>query len=746
MSKFIDRIKKFSNAEKNLFMENPSMRALSNVHIAEGVSVFVLIVFIIYQIIFIYLDGNIDLRLTYVIPVLCLVLIGPISKFLYKKDCINFLANDLLILDHTLMYALAFWLDCFTDPSLCQIYTPIVIAVGPVIFLRSVKTELFTNTCALFLYLFAAYLGITPISAEHAVIQAFIAYAISIFTLIVVINMRYVIYKTSLSLNSEKQAREKFEYAAQVAEALNYDFLNVYSLDLEKETWKVIKREGYEIRGQINKFDDEFPYSEMINIYINERIHNEDKDRLRKLLSIDNVKQKLKESDAFIDWYRVVENNDEHYYQFRFVKVPLTNKVIVGFRNVDNTMRYEKEQRLALKEALNAARQANDAKTTFLNNVSHDLRTPLNAIMGFSKHARNHIDDKEIVLGSLKHIETAGSQVSSYIDRILQFTQLNNPSNTYDLDTYSLNALTKEVISKVDNVAKEKNITISFDDSGVIDDVVKTNKERFESVIYSVLENAVIYTPKDGHVWITFRQGSNVSEDRVRYVFTIKDDGIGMPKEFLQHIFDPFSREKDTTNTGDARTGLGLSITKNILEATGGGIVVNSAPNKGTEVTMVAMLHVANGKSKNKELLDSSTKKDICHFNNNKQFKDTHILIVDDNMINREIASNLLSEKGFVCDSASSGPEAILKFKNSKIAYYDCILMDILMPEMDGFETTNKIRALNRLDAKDVLIIALSANGSNMDVDKAIANGMNDFLNKPFDVDKFISCLDSHLH
>lgn len=743
MSTFIDRLKKVSKEEKNIFAERLSTRALSNVHITQGVSVFVLVCFIIYQGIFIYLDGQIDLRLMYVIPVIIIISLGPISNFLYKKGYTNFLADDLLIFVHALMYLLAFWLDCFTDPSLCQIYTPLIIAVGPVLFLRSIKTELLINTLALLLYLFAAYLGITPISAEHAVIQAFIAYLLSIFLLLVIVNIRFVLAKISFDLNNEKQAREKFEYAAEVAEALSYDFLNVYTLDLNKETWKIIKRNGYQIGGDIKPINgDEYSYDEMIKTYIKERIAPKDKERLKKILSLDYVRKQLETSDAYIDSYRAIDNGTEHYYQFRFVKVPSTSKVIVGFRSIDNTMRYEKEQRIALKEALSASRLASDAKTTFINNISHDIRTPLNAIMGFSKHARNHIDDKEVVLGSLKHIDTSGEQVNSYIDKILQFTQLNSNDDEYQRQSYSLNDLANEIINKANNLAKDKNISIVYDNSGIIDDKVKTNKERFEMVIYSVLENAVIYTPNNGHVSLSIRQGSALGNNKIRYVFTVKDDGVGMSNEFLQHIFDPFAREKDTTHSGQSRTGLGLTIAKNILESTGGGIIVNSKVNEGTEVIMIAMLEADN---KKKEESKEIIKEDVYHFSNNKAFKDTRVLIVDDNAINLEVAKSLLSEKGFICDIANSGAEAIIKFKDSKPSYYTCILMDILMPDMDGYETTSSIRNLNKLDAKDVIIIALSANGNNIDVDKAYAIGMNDFLSKPFDVDKFINCLNTHL-
>lgn len=306
-----------------------------------------------------------------------------------------------------------------------------------------------------------------------------------------------------------------------------------------------------------------------------------------------------------------------------------------------------------------------------------------------------------------------------------------------DAKPYSLNLLVSELIEEIKGITEPKHIKVTFDTSAVIDDMVKANKKRFHKVMYAVLENAALYTQENGNISFTVQQGSKLSIGKNRYIFKVKDDGVGMSESFLQHLFDPFSREKDTTHSGIVGAGLGLLTAKNILESTGGGIAVQSKPSEGTEVTMVAMLYSAgNDKSTFEEIVDKDEEnKDISNL------KGMHVLVVDDNELNREIAVDVLSEQGMLAEASGSGKEAIEKIKCSSLGYYKAILMDIMMPEMDGFETTKEIRKLERVDVKTIPIIALSANANTMDSDKALAEGMNAFITKPFQVDDFIEVM-----
>lgn len=692
------KIFKIINDEKNHLYDHLDIDAKGNVHIAKGVSIFVLIAYILYQIVYFCWYAEFDCGLYYLIPVLVFFSIGFIYDYLYHKGYIEFLATKSLVLMHVLMVGLTFWLDCFTPTSFGQIYTPLVLTVGPIMFFHSIKIESIIEIFTLILYLIAAWLNITPIAPEHAIIQAVLTFLIGMLNILIVANMRYSINESAKNLDEEIKAREKIEYASEVAEALSYDFLNVYSIDLENKTCRIIKLDGYVTQG----FDStdyliDYPYEDMIETYIQNRVHPDERERLSNALTIEHVQEMLKNNKAYIEAYRILDDHGEHYCQFRFVRIGSSKRIIAGFRNVDATMRYDKEQRIALREALNVAKQASEAKTNFLNGVSHDIRTPMNAILGFHAHAQAHLDNQSIIQESLDQIKDSSQQLLKYIDTVLDASRVQTIVDT-NLSIYSLKSLINELLNEANAIANSKNITITVDDSKVLEDKVKVNKDRFHQVIFSVLENAILYTPNGGKIDFAINPGSNVSANKKRYVFTVTDNGVGMSEDFLQHVFDPFSREHDTTHSGIAGAGLGLIIVKNILESTGGGIFIQSEEGIGTKVTMIAMLNIVDDNS-----IDFKT--DESKNNNEKdfsRFKGMHVLVVDDNELNREIAVGILSQKEILGEAASSGEEAIKMFNESSLGYYKVILLDILMPEMDGFETAKNIRKLNRIDAKNI--------------------------------------------
>lgn len=709
--------------------------ASGSVHVVKGVSIFVFICYILYLIIYLCWYGELDFNLYYLVPILIVFSVGFVFEYLLNKGHKRFIAKYALLIMHCFIVALCFYLDCFTDSTVCQIYVPFVLAVGPIIFLLSIKQEIFMNTITLIVYLIVANLGMTPIPKEHAIIQGCIAYLIGMMCVFVIANMRYTVLESTNELNKEVKAREKVEYASEVAEALSYDFLNVFSIDFKNKTVRIIKLDGYVTDG-FDKDNKEvnYPYEKMINTYIDNRVHPDEREKLRKELTIENVEKQLKTQRAYIGPYRVLDDHGEHYYQFRYVRIGDTDKVIAGFRNVDTTMRYNNDQKIALKEALVAANQASEAKSQFLNSISHDVRTPMNAIMGSTSKIEANKDNPEVIEQCVTQINESSQQLLKYVDGILDMTR-SNKEVSEERKSYSLNKLVNELVAEIKVITEPKHINVTVDTSEVINDMVQTNKDRFHQVMYAVLENAALYTQEGGNISFTVRQGSKLSSGKNRYVFKVKDDGVGMSEDFLQHLFDPFSREKDTTHSGIAGAGLGLLTAKNILESTGGGIVVQSKHGEGTEVTMVAMLYGDDKSSVEKSEVKNDNYTDVSNF------KGMHVLVIDDNELNREIAVDVLTTQGLIAEAASSGKEAIEKIKSSSLGYYKAILMDIMMPEMDGFETTKQVRALERIDVKNIPIIALSANANTMDSDKALAEGMNGFITKPFQVNDFIEVI-----
>lgn len=619
MPAFYSKLRDIAREENAHINENLEARARSSVYIAEGVSAIVLAIFVIYEAIFWFLTGAPDFRPIYFIPVAVVAAMGPASAIALKHGAYECIGKSLLIIMHVAMILLAFWLDCFTEVSLCVVYVPLFIAVGPVMLLRSIRTELLINTSALLAYFAAAAAGITPISADHAVLTGIVAYVFSIFSLIAVSTMRYTIAKTSRNL-----ARQ--------------------------------------------------------------------------------------ESVALV----------------------------------------ERQQRLALQEALNAAQQANVAKTTFLNTVSHDIRTPMNAIMGMSMRAASNIDDPEVVKDSLKRIDNSSAQLLGYISNILDITDRSSSRLGFTTSWFSLSELAGELEAKYHEQLQAKQVVFTTC-LKVTDDEVSADRGRLSQVLTVLLDNAITYTPKGGTIEFAVVEASRLSKDRVRYVFRVKDTGIGMPREFLDKVFDPFAHELKEGQAGLPSLGLGLPLVKTMVDASGGSVHIKSEEGAGTEVTVLLPLGVISSEPEVDRAGDGSTpsgEQTILpaalasdELSVVQEYAGAHILVVDDNALNREVACDLLSDLGFVCDVAQNGEEAVEKFSNSMPGFYLAILMDILMPGVDGMQATSIIRKLSRTDAKTVLIVALSANMESVDAERAMAAGMNAFLNKPFQVEEFLRVL-----
>lgn len=742
MRAHLKQLKEIIREEDSLYGLNIEREAHSSVVLAQGVSILIAAIFVAFQIVSIIYKGGLDLRLVYLIPVIIVVSAGPIATFLEARGYIEFLGKYWLLIQHTIMTFLALWLDCLTDPSLCVVYTPLFIAVAPVMLLRSFKTELVLNTAALILYIICALFNKTPISPDHAILTALVAYALSLFALIAVTIMRNTITKASFKLAADAEERKKLEEVSSIAAALSYDFLNVYSINLETNMGRVIKLNGYKTKGYDFNQNTEINYNDLVALYIKNRVHPDDQERMTELLSIKRVKEELAKSDAYIDSYRILDENGEtHYYQFRYIRVEATGEVIAGFRCVDVTMKYELRQRLALEEALNAAQRANVAKTTFLNSVSHDVRTPINAIMGLSSRASTNADKPEVVQDTFKKINAASRQLLGYVSSILDVTDQSSNRLGFITTEFSLSELIDETAAKFTSQIADKKIDFKVNLCAIADNEVKADRARLARVLYVLIENAVMYTNKGGTVELAATETNRISSERAHFVFEVKDTGVGIPSDVLENIFDPFAEERLAATEAQETVDLGLPLVKTMVEASGGSVHIKSEVGKGTDVVVLLPLGVPQP-SQDASAEDSPLQTLLAqngHTENN--LLGTHILVVDDNALNREIACDMLSEHGFVCETAASGAEAVAKFSESMPGYYIAVLMDILMPDMDGMQASSAIRHMNRTDAKSTTIVALSANMGSVDAEKAMAAGMNAFLNKPFQVEEFLRVL-----
>ena len=395
---------------------------------------------------------------------------------------------------------------------------------------------------------------------------------------------------------------------------------------------------------------------------------------------------------------------------------------IVG-TDISRRRRGELRQQTALRIALNAAEKASRAKSNFLANMSHDIRTPMNAIIGFTSLAANHIDDREKVMDYLDKIKTSSTHLLALINDVLDMSHIESGKLIIESQEVRLTEIIQELGDIVQSDVRSKKLQLFLDIYNVKDDFVLCDRLRLSQVLMNCIGNAIKFTPSLGTIRIGLTQRHCSKEGFGTYEFIVRDTGIGMSPEFLEHIFEPFERERTSTVSGIIGTGLGMAITKNIVDMMDGTVKVNSTQGKGTEFTFTFDFPVVEKKSL-PEAVEQST----------MSIAGLKILLVEDNALNREIAETILREAGAIVDTAEDGSVAVKKMRMAEYGRYDLILMDIQMPVMNGYEAARTIRAAGGAGA-DIPIIALTANAFDEDKKQAIAAGMNDHIAKPIDME-----------
>ena len=397
----------------------------------------------------------------------------------------------------------------------------------------------------------------------------------------------------------------------------------------------------------------------------------------------------------------------------------------------------EKEKsRQELAEALSLAESASRAKTTFLNNMSHDIRTPLNAVIGYTNLAAGHIDNTAQVRDYLSKISQSSTHLLSLINDVLDMSRIESGRMHLDEQPENLLELTNALEEILQADIRANRLDFTLDTAAVSDPYVLCDKLQLNRVLINILSNAIKYTPAGGRVLLRLTQKAKAEDDRGVYEFLVKDNGIGMSEEFLATVFDPFTRAKSSTVSGIQGTGLGMAVTKNIVDMMGGEIHIESEPEKGTEVRLLFTFKLQAPPDE----AEAPQEADAASYD----FTGKKILLVEDNALNREIATEILEEEGFVIDTAEDGTVAVEKARAAQPGDYDLILMDIQMPLMDGYEAARQIRSLGT-EISDIPILAMTANAFEEDRKLALAAGMNEHLAKPIDVEKLKATLKKFL-
>ena len=536
--------------------------------------------------------------------------------------------------------------------------------------------------------------------------------------------------------------------------------------------------------------------------------------------------------------------------------------IVMSDRTADRKMNQ------ALSDAVSAAETANRAKSTFLSNMSHDIRTPMNAIIGFTTLAVSNIENKEKVRDYLGKILASSNHLLSLINDILDMSRIESGKIHLEETKVNLSDLLHDLKTIISGQIHAKQLELYMDAMDVTDEDIYCDKTRLNQVLLNLLSNAIKFTPAGGTVSVRLRQFPSTQKDCAQYEIRVKDNGIGMSQEFAQKIFDPFERERTSTVSKIQGTGLGMAISKNIVNMMGGTIEIKTQKNKGTEFIIRLMFRIQSEKHRVEKITeleglkalvvdddfntcDSVTKMlvkvgmrsewtvsgkeavlrarqsmelgDAFHayiivwrlpdmngievtrqirslgddtpiiiltaydwseieveakaagvtafcakpmfmsdlretlmtaLGQKKEqnddgilpqagynFKDKHILLVEDNELNREIAVEILTEYGFIVDTAENGAEALEKVSTSKPGTYDLVLMDVQMPIMNGYEATKRIRKLKDPAIANISILAMTANAFDEDRKKALESGMDGFLSKPIVIEELVQAL-----
>lgn len=397
-------------------------------------------------------------------------------------------------------------------------------------------------------------------------------------------------------------------------------------------------------------------------------------------------------------------------------------------------MRRYKDARYAdeIEKAAKKAQNANEAKTRFLFNMSHDIRTPMNAIIGFTALLEKHIDDRDKVNDYINKIKSSSEMLLSIINHVLEMARIESGKMTLENSAVDLSGVKQSLEAVFEPAVRNKRLIMTYD-SNIEHQYIMGDETKIKEILLNVISNSVKYTQRGGQINITVNEKPGTFDDRVLYKVVVADTGIGMSKEYLPHIFETFTREKTSTETKVDGTGLGLPIVKSLLEMMGGKIEVDSELGKGTTITITAEFPIAKN-----EKSDGSNKENTVKQSDNGGGR---ILLAEDNDLNAEIAVTLLTERGFEVDRAKDGAVCIDMVKEKPVDYYNLILMDIQMPNKNGYRTTEEIRSLGDRRAF-IPIIAMTANAFEEDKQKAAAAGMNGYIAKPIDVDVLMKTVD----
>lgn len=499
-------------------------------------------------------------------------------------------------------------------------------------------------------------------------------------------------------------------------------YFATYYIDLENDSFEELSSKN-SIRSTIGSTG---PAQESLNLISELLVEPEFSEKMRNFINLSTLNERLANKDFVTYEYISATSGWSQMY------------IIAGDRNDDGNLRHvfissriiheekarELEQNKVLEEALETAKAANSAKTAFLSRMSHDIRTPLNGIIGLLEINEKHADDRALVDANRVKAKIAANHLLSLISDVLDLTKMDDENVKLANDAFSLLDLAQEVYTIASLRATEAGINIEFLNlkEEIVEEFVFGSPLHIRQILLNVIGNAIKYNKPHGKITYETKCIEH-TDTMVTYKITIADTGIGMSQEFLKHLYEPFSQEHSDARSVYQGTGLGMSIVKSLIEKMGGTVSVESEVGVGSKFDLVFPLKIAK-----KEDVQEKVKADTVDISG------VRILLVEDNELNMDIAETILADNGAVVTKAFDGKEAVDIYTENQSGSFDVILMDLMMPVMDGFAATKAIRNSNKRDAKLIPIIAMTANAFSEDVKRCLDAGMNAHVAKPINV------------
>ncbi len=536
---------------------------------------------------------------------------------------------------------------------------------------------------------------------------------------------RFLLDCTAQKLQEKQNERRQME----LVRALSIDYSLVCYFDLDTGRGAVLRDDDNE-RMFDGLFDGDVSMRENMGAYIRKFVLEEDREMLGRAVALDRIGQELEKNIQYYINYRTVRNGKTEYFQVKMVRAgewETDRGIVLGIRSVDEEIRNEMEQKGLLEDALMQANKANKAKSTFLSNMSHDIRTPMNAIVGFTALAITHIDNKDQVAEYLKKIMTSGNHLLSLINDVLDLSRIESGKIRLEEKPCSLPDILHGLRNILQADVNAKQLELYMDAVDVWHEDIFCDKLRLNQVLLNLLSNSVKYTGAGGIVSMRVTEKAGAPSGYANYEFCIKDNGIGMAQEFVAHIFEPFEREENSTISGIQGTGLGMAITKNIVDMMNGTIDVKSEQGVGTQFRVCFTFRVEADRTEPREIAELAN----CR-----------ALVVDDDFNTCDSVSYMLQQIGMRAEWTLSGKEAVLRTRQAFMRgdSYRVYIIDWLLPDMNGVEVTRRIR---KEIGEEAPVIVLTAYDWADIEEEAREAGVTAFCSKPLFLSELRSCLKS---